>query len=155
MLNGIYRHSVDAKGRMAVPVKFRAELGDSFFLTVGLDSCLYIFSQTEWEKFNTAIRSTLSFTAAEKLSRFFNAYSFEVEPDLQGRVIIPTELRNRAGIGKQAVVIGASNHAEIWEPAKWDEAQKAITDEDIRGLLDKSITFKEQGNGILSQARAA
>mgnify|MGYP004560326645 FL=1 len=137
MLNGIYRHSVDAKGRMAVPVKFRAELGDSFFLTVGLDSCLYIFSQTEWEKFNTAIRSTLSFIAAEKLSRFFNAYSFEVEPDLQGRVIIPTELRNRAGIGKQAVVIGASNHAEIWEPAKWDEAQKAITDEDIRGLLEQ------------------
>lgn len=137
MLNGIYRHSVDAKGRMAVPVKFRAELGDSFFLTVGLDSCLYIFSQTEWEKFNTAIRSTLSFTAAEKLSRFFNAYSFEVEPDLQGRVIIPTELRNRAGIGKQAVVIGASNHAEIWEPAKWDEAHKAITDEDIRGLLEQ------------------
>lgn len=137
MLNGIYRHSVDAKGRMAVPVKFRAELGDSFFLTVGLDSCLYIFSQTEWEKFNTAIRSTLSFTAAEKLSRFFNAYSFEVEPDLQGRVIIPTELRNRAGIGKQAVVIGASNHAEIWEPTKWDEAQKAITDEDIRGLLEQ------------------
>lgn len=85
MLNGIYRHSVDAKGRMAVPVKFRAELGDSFFLTVGLDSCLYIFSQTEWEKFNTAIRSTLSFTAAEKLSRFFNAYSFEVEPDLPGQ----------------------------------------------------------------------
>ena len=137
MLNGIYRHSVDAKGRMAVPVKFRAELGDSFFLTVGLDSCLYIFSQTEWEKFNTAIRSTLSFTAAEKLSRIFNAYSFEVEPDLQGRVIIPTELRNRAGIGKQAVVIGASNHAEIWEPAKWDEAQKSITDEDIRGLLEQ------------------
>ena len=137
MLNGIYRHSVDAKGRMAVPVKFRAELGDSFFLTVGLDSCLYIFSQTEGEKFNTAIRSTLSLTAAEQLSRFFNAYSFEVEPDLQGRVIIPTELRNRAGIGKQAVVIGASNHAEIWEPAKWDEAQKSITDEDIRGLLEQ------------------
>ena len=52
-------------------------------------------------------------------------------------MIIPTELRNRAGIGKQAVVIGASNHAEIWEPAKWDEAQKAITDEDIRGLLEQ------------------
>lgn len=137
MLNGIYRHSIDAKGRMAVPVKFRAELGEVFFLTVGLDSCLYIFSQTEWEKFNTAIRSTLSFTSAEKLSRFFNAYSFEVEPDIQGRVIIPTELRNRAGIGKQAVVIGASNHAEIWEPEKWDEMQKSITDDDIRGLLEQ------------------
>lgn len=76
MFNGIYRHSVDTKGRMAIPVKFRAELGDSFFLTVGLDSCLYIFSQDEWEKFNHAIRSTLSFTAAEKLSRFFKRLFF-------------------------------------------------------------------------------
>ncbi len=137
MFNGIYRHSVDTKGRMAIPVKFRAELGDSFFLTVGLDSCLYIFSQDEWEKFNHAIRSTLSFTAAEKLSRFFNAYSFDVEPDLQGRVIIPSELRKRAGIEKQAVVIGASNHAEIWEPSKWDETQQNITNDDIRELLEQ------------------
>ena len=137
MFNGIYRHSVDTKGRMAIPAKFRSELGDVFFVTVGLDSCLYIFSQPEWEKFNTAIRSTLSFTAAEKLSRFFNAYSFEVEPDVQGRVIIPAELRKRAGIGKQAVVIGASNHAEIWEPSKWDEAQQSISDDDILELLEQ------------------
>ena len=119
MFNGIYRHSVDTKGRMAIPAKFRSELGDVFFVTVGLDSCLYIFSQPE------------------KLSRFFNAYSFEVEPDVQGRVIIPAELRKRAGIGKQAVVIGASNHAEIWEPSKWDEAQQSISDDDIRELLEQ------------------
>ena len=72
-----------------------------------------------------------------KAFSLFNAYSFDVEPDLQGRVIIPSELRKRAGIEKQAVVIGASNHAEIWEPSKWDETQQNITNDDIRELLEQ------------------
>ena len=137
MLNGIYRHSLDAKGRMAVPAKFRTELGDKFYVTRGDSNCLFIFSSQEWVKFNEAIRSSLSFRESLKISRHFNAFAFDVEPDSQGRIILPQELRNIAGIDRQAVVVGASSHAEVWSPEKWEASNNSISEDDVLDILEK------------------
>lgn len=137
MLNGTYRHNIDAKGRMAVPAKFRVDLGDRFYVTRGVSGCLFVFSLEEWERFNNAIKTSLQFRESLKLSRHFNALAIEAEPDSQGRIVIPQELRAIAGLDHQAVIIGASNRAEIWNPESWAGESTSITEDDVLDLLEK------------------
>ena len=123
---GEYRHGLDAKGRVIVPVKFRDGLGDKFVLTTGLDGCLFAYSKEEWANFENKIR-TLPLTSkdARAFVRFFFSGAVECEIDKQGRTLIPPVLREYAELDKDLVIIGVSSRVEIWSQAKWDSYSEA------------------------------
>ncbi len=117
---GEYQHTLDDKGRMIVPVKFREPLGSSFVMTRGLDKCLFVYPQSEWEILEAKLKS-LPMTRADARSfvRFFFSGATECELDKQGRVLISASLREYAGLQREAVVIGVSNRIEIWSQETW------------------------------------
>ena len=126
MFIGEYRHSLDVKGRIIVPAKFRDGLGDKFVLTKGLDGCLFAYSKEEWANFEEKIKSLpLTNKDARAFLRFFFAGAVECEIDKQGRTLIPPMLREYAGLSKDIVIIGVSNRVEIWSQDKWDSYSEA------------------------------
>ncbi len=122
MLLGEYRHNLDVKGRVSVPSKFRDDLGQSFVITKGLDSCLFVYSKNEWQIFEEKL-NTLPITnqEARAFKRFFFSGATECEVDKQGRVNIPQNLREYANLQKDVVIVGLSNRAEIWNNENWDK----------------------------------
>ncbi|HBY21679.1 MAG: cell division/cell wall cluster transcriptional repressor MraZ [Clostridiales bacterium GWE2_32_10] len=122
MFIGEYEHSVDEKGRVLVPSKFRAKLGERFIVTKGLEACLYIYTMDEWTKFEEKLKA-LPFSSkdARKFTRFFLAGAEECEIDKQGRILIPANLREYAKLEKAITSIGVSNRIEIWSTDKWNE----------------------------------
>ena len=123
---GEYRHSLDVKGRIIVPSKFRDGLGDKFVLTKGLDGCLFAYSKEEWANFEEKIKTLpLTNKDARAFVRFFFAGAVECEIDKQGRTLIPPMLREHAGLNKDLVIIGVSNRVEIWSQEKWDNYSEA------------------------------
>ena len=120
MFMGEYNHTIDAKGRLIVPSKFREQLGNTFVITKGLDGCLFVYSNEEWKTIEESFRNKpLTSKDARKFTRFFFAGACECEVDKQGRILIPSNLREYAGIEKDVVSIGALNRVEIWSKEKW------------------------------------
>ena len=107
MFKGEYSHSVDAKGRIIMPAKFREILGEEFVVTKGLDGCLFVYPNKEWENIENKFREIpLTTKDARKFSRFFFAGAADCEVDRQGRVLIPSVLREFAGLNKEVVLVG-------------------------------------------------
>ena len=128
MLLGEYNHSLDAKGRVILPADFRVELGESFIITKGLDNCLFIYPQSEWEQLSVKLRQLpLAKTEARAFVRFFFAGARQVELDKQGRFLIPATLRQHASLKKDAVLIGVSNRIEVWSKDEWLKYNEEIT----------------------------
>jgi MraZ protein len=122
MFFGEYIHTLDSKGRIIIPSKFRDELGDRFYVTQGLDECLYIFSEEKWEKLLSSLEQLpMASKEARNISRRLIARAAQLEPDKMGRVLIPATLRNIIGIDKDVSVVGAVGKIEIWKKEKWDE----------------------------------
>lgn len=119
---GEYQHTIDDKGRMIIPAKFRDELGEHFIITRGLDNCLFVYPLSEWKMIEQKLK-TLPFTRsdARAFTRFFFSGAIECELDKQGRVNIAANLRQYAVLQKDCVVIGVSNRVEIWSKEKWEE----------------------------------
>ena len=136
MLLGTYKHSIDEKGRISVPAKFRSDLGERFVVSNGLDGCIFLFPKHEWERLDASIRS-LYFKESRQLTRYFYANAAEVEIDAQGRICIPPVLRDLAGLKGASVVIGASNRVEIWNMKNWQNVSSSVEQDDIIDLLDK------------------
>jgi len=138
MFMGEYNHTVDAKGRLIVPSKFREQLGDEFVVTKGLDSCLYVFENKEWAALEEKLHALpLTNASARKITRFMLSGAVLCETDKQGRILIPSNLREYAGIEKDAFLLGMGSRIEIWSSARWDEEQKAEGNVDeIAGSLD-------------------
>jgi MraZ protein len=121
-LIGTYIHNVDEKGRLAVPSKMRIELGDPFYITCLTSDCLCIYSEEEWDKFADKLNAIpQTDTKAQRTVRMIFSSACKCEPDKQGRVLLPQLLRDRVGIDKEVVTIGASYRAEIWPRDKWDQ----------------------------------
>ena len=121
MFIGEYSHSLDAKGRLIVPAKFREGLGEHFIVTKGIDRCLYIYPRTEWEAFEAKLRELpLANADARRFTRFFLSGAVECDVDNQGRIIIPQRLRNYAGLVKEVVSAGVGTRIEVWGKDKWD-----------------------------------
>jgi MraZ protein len=140
---GEYQHTLDDKGRMIVPVKFREELGDSFVITRGLDKCLFVYPMSEWEILEGKLKS-LPLTRADARSfvRFFFSGASECSLDKQGRILIPGPLREYAGLERDCVVIGVSNRVEIWAQATWNEYSASAAEsfaEIAENLVDLSF----------------
>lgn len=119
---GEYQHSIDEKGRMIIPSKFREELGTEFILTRGLDQCVFGYPLNEWKVIEEKLKS-LPFTKkdARAFTRFFFSGAAECQLDKQGRVNIASPLRDYAKLEKDCVVIGVSNRIEIWSKSIWEE----------------------------------
>jgi MraZ protein len=126
-LIGTYQHAIDAKGRMAFPTKFREQLGHRFIVTIGLKGNLFVFSEAEWESFTDKIKS-IPYENRE-VPDYLVGMAREVEPDGQGRILLPQILRERAGLTKSATVRGVINHAEIWDTDRYNAHIGAITDD--------------------------
>ena len=120
MFIGEYQHNLDAKGRIIIPSRFRDELHNTFILTRGLDGCLTIYSQEQWEKLFTEInRLPTTKKAARQYIRMLTSTASECTLDNQGRIQIPSFLSKPVNITKECVVIGANDHIEIWDKDTW------------------------------------
>ena len=129
MLIGEYEHSLDAKGRLIMPAKFREDIGEKFIVTKGLDGCLFAFSIEEWKIFEQKLRALpISNKDARAFSRFFFAGAIDCEIDKQGRFLIPGNLRTYATLEKEIIIIGVGTRIEIWNREEW---KKYSSDENI------------------------
>ncbi len=135
MLIGEYQHNIDAKGRVIVPAKFREDLGACFYLTKGLDGCLFVLSAQGWQTLQERI-AALPLSKARTLQRFFFAGAAEAQPDKQGRILIPQQLRDYAGLEKDVTFLGTSTRAEIWSTQKWEAFHAGLTEESIAEAMD-------------------
>jgi MraZ protein len=132
VFTGEYRHSVDAKGRVAVPAKFRAQLDSGAFVSRWMDACLAIWPRPAWDRLaeKVATLPTVENAGARLAARFLFGNAVEVVWDAQGRFVLPAYLREAAGLANEAVIVGSLDHAEIWTPAGWDGYRKALDDPD-------------------------
>lgn len=122
MFMGEYNHSIDAKGRLIIPSKFRDMLGDEFVVTKGLEGCLFVFEKYDFESFMDKLNEKSDLEAkVRKIKRFFISGAQEMEPDKQGRMLVPPTLREYAGLEKEVVFAGVGGHIEIWDKSKWDD----------------------------------
>ncbi len=133
---GEYRHNIDAKGRLAIPAKFREELGQSFVVCKGTDGCIFVYSQSAWDELEKKINS-YPISTARQLQRFFLSSACDCQFDSQGRVLLPINLRQFATLQKEVAIIGVSGRAEIWDSQKWDDYNNNMTPEDILGAMEE------------------
>jgi MraZ protein len=117
---GEFNHSIDTKGRIIIPSKFREDLGDDFVITLGLDGCLFAYPNTEWLTFVEELRKLPGTKEARQLQRYFMAGAAACEADKQGRILIPSKLRESAGLDKDIVFVGVLNKIEIWSKERWE-----------------------------------
>ena len=122
MFMGEYSHTIDTKGRLIVPSKFREQLGNEFVVTKGLDGCLFVYPNEEWKNIEEKFRNIpLTTKDARKFSRFFFAGAASCEVDKQGRILLPQVLREFAALEKDVVLVGVLSRIEIWSKDRWQE----------------------------------
>ena len=125
MFLGEYKHSLDAKGRISIPAKFRVELGSSAIVTKGLEGCLFLYPKMVWEQTAERIASLpLSSANARSFGRFMLSGAMEVDVDKLGRALLPSYLREYAGIEGEAVLAGLYNRVEIWDRKAWESVTR-------------------------------
>ncbi len=122
MFIGEYRHTIDTKKRVAIPARFRKDMGQKVVLTRGLDACLFIYPAKEWEVLAENL-SKLPYGKAENRSfvRLMLAGALDLDVDALGRILVPDYLRTYAGLGKRVVIAGVYNRLEVWDEEKWNE----------------------------------
>ncbi len=142
MFMGEYDHSTDAKGRLFIPSKFREELGKKFVVTKGLDGCLFAYGEEEWHRVEEGLNSLpLTNKKGRQFIRFFFAGAAELEPDGQGRILIPAKLREYAGITKEVISVGVGTKVEIWSKQRYENMDTSFEemDEIMEELSDMGI----------------
>jgi len=140
VFTGEYRHTIDGKGRVAVPARFRAQLDDGAFVSRWLDNCLAIFPRAAWDDLAAKVAALPTGNAsAREFGRFLFGSAFEVELDAQGRLLLPATLRSWSQLEGEAMVVGARDHAEIWTPTRWDV---------YRGSMESSDALAAQLEGL-------
>ncbi len=141
MFMGEFQHSIDAKGRLIIPAKFREKLGENFVVTRGLDGCLFGYPQDEWEKLEEKLNEMpLAKKDARLFVRFFYSAATECELDKQGRINIPQSLRQHANLEKSCVIVGVSNRIEIWDETRW-QAFTDAAEENFDEIAESMIDF--------------
>ncbi len=138
MLFGEYKHNIDKKGRVAIPAKFREELGESIMLSKGLEGkyCLCIYSNDEWNALDQKIRS-LPNMKASKVKHYLYSGATRLEYDSQGRVLIPQNLREFASLEGETVILGMSTHLEVWNSAQWARESSEYSPQEIAAIMEE------------------
>jgi len=139
MFMGEYQHTLDQKGRIIIPAKLREGLGETFVITRGLDRCLFVYPMEEWRGLEQKMKE-LPTTQADTRAfvRMFFSGAVETETDKQGRVVIPTNLREHAQIQKEVYTLGVSTRIEIWSKEVWEEYAKRA-EESYEALAEKVV----------------
>jgi len=137
---GEFAHSLDEKGRLAIPAKFRARFKEGAVVTRWVGECLAVFPTPEWDALNAEIgKRPRTDPAVARFRHFILAGAHEADPDGQGRVVVPAHLREYAHLGGEAIVIGNSDHLEVWEPGRWRANLERVQSEIERDLRDLGI----------------
>lgn len=135
-MTGAYDHTLDAKGRLSIPVRLREELGNVFYVTLSMDKCLSAYSAESWQVFSDKI-SAMPYVNQRKMRPLF-AYAAKCELDAQGRILIPQNLRDFAGLTKDVTVVGCNNHAEFWDSESWKAVYvEETTPENIAAAMEE------------------
>ncbi|MDP3733086.1 MAG: division/cell wall cluster transcriptional repressor MraZ [Candidatus Daviesbacteria bacterium] len=125
MLIGQYQHTIDSKKRLALPIKFRGELGTKVIVTKGVENCLIVWTEKNWEAESLKFSGlSISQSEARSVTRHFLASATEVSLDKLGRILIPDYLKKYSDLKKNVVICGLSNRLEIWDEAKWENYSK-------------------------------
>jgi MraZ protein len=137
MLMGKFQHNIDVKGRLAMPSKLRESLGVKFILTKGLDGCIFVYAQDEWNNLVEKLKKlTMVKKSARSVARYFFSSASEVECDKQGRILIPPSLRSHAKLEKSTIIVGVGTRAEIWSETSWNKCTDEI-DEDVTSMIEE------------------
>lgn len=132
-----YNHTVDAKGRLIIPAKFREVLGEEFVVSKGMDGCLFVYANEDWNAFEQKLTSLpLINKEARQFARFFLAGAAQVELDKQGRILLPATLRDFAGLDKDVVLVGVGSRIEIWSKEKWETMNADDNMDDITAAME-------------------
>ncbi len=132
-----YNHTVDAKGRLIIPSKFRDILGEEFVVSKGMDGCLFVYANEDWNAFEQKLTSLpLINKEARQFARFFLAGAAQVELDRQGRILLPANLREFAGLDKDVVLVGVGSRIEIWSKDKWEAISEDENMDDIAAAME-------------------
>ena len=132
-MTGEYKHTLDAKGRLAVPSRLRDELGGVFYVTLSMDRCLSAYSAESWQRFSDKV-DAMPYVMQRKMRPLF-AFAARCETDAQGRILLPQNLREYAGLDHDVTVIGNRSFAEIWNTAAWNGSQES-SDEDFTAAME-------------------
>lgn len=135
-MTGEYQHSLDAKGRLFIPAKLREELGGVFYVTLSMDKCLSAYSAESWQVFSDKVNA-MPYVKQRKMRPLF-AYAARCELDGQGRILLPQNLRDFAGLIKNVTVVGCNNHAEFWDSSLWADINTVeTTPENIAAVMEE------------------
>ena len=145
MFIGEYHHTIDEKGRIIVPAKFREELGNNFIVTRGIEDCLFVYSSENWAKITDKL-SSLPFTHkdARVFNRFFMSGATDVELDKQGRMNLPAPLISYAHLLKDCVIIGTGDRLEVWSEEAWSsffDSTKDSMSDIAENLFNESVSL--------------
>ncbi|MBB6729657.1 division/cell wall cluster transcriptional repressor MraZ [Cohnella zeiphila] len=141
MFMGEFQHTIDDKGRIIIPAKFREALGTEFIVTRGLDNCLFVYPREEWSALEQKLKQLpMMKSDARAFTRFFFSGASECEWDKQGRVNVPGNLREYAKLDKDCIVIGVSNRVEIWDKATW-QTYNQQSQESFNEIAEKLVDF--------------
>lgn len=132
-----YNHTIDTKGRLIIPSKFRERLGEEFVVTQGMDGCLFVYANDDWSAFEQKLTSLPVINKqARQFARFFLSGAAQVEVDKQGRILLPANLREFAGLDKDVVLVGVGSRIEIWSKDKWEEVNSDVDMDDISASME-------------------
>lgn len=139
MFTGEFQHTIDDKGRLIMPAKYRDTLGDTCMITKGMDGCLFVYALAEWNVLEAKLKN-LPFTNkdARAFARFFFSGASECELDKQGRILVSSNLREYAGLKKDVNIIGVGTRIEIWSGETWEGYSKD-TEENYEELAEKMV----------------
>lgn len=143
MFMGKYNHTIDPKGRLSIPSKFREILGDEFVVSKGMDGCLFVYANEEWKRFEDKLASLpLISQEARQFARFFLSGAQYVTVDRQGRILMPQDLREFAGLEKDVVLAGTGSRIEVWSLEKWNADNGQIDINAIsQGMIGLGLTI--------------
>lgn len=135
-MTGVFEHNIDSKGRLFIPAKLREELGDVCYVTLSVDHCLSIYSTESWEAFCAKINA-MPMSVSRRMRTLF-ANTAKCEMDAQGRILVPSKLRELIGLQKNVTIIGFSNHAEIWDSDEYAALESSeLTPENISAVMSE------------------
>ena len=135
-MTGEYMHTLDAKGRLAVPSRLRDELGGVFYVTLSMDRCLSAYSAESWQRFSDKV-DAMPFVKQRRMALRVRLAA-RGEGEERGRILLPQNLRDYAGLTKDVTIVGCNNHAELWDSARWNEIHDAeMTPENIAAVMEE------------------